>query len=274
MKKIFSNKPIRTVGIFDSGLGGLTILNQLKDDFPNLNYIYFGDTTHLPYGNKSQNSIKNFSMDISNFLLSKGADLIIIACHSASAVALESLSANFSIPILGVIEPTITSAIKNTRTKNIGVLGTHTTIDSKTYSKKINQINNSITVHEISCPLFVPLVEEGLEDSVIAESTVKMYLKDINDTDIDTLILGCTHYPILINTIKNIINHNITIINSGLSISTTLSATQDFQNSDNTINNHLYKTEYFVSDVPYRFHELASKFLKYKVSNVKQVNVH
>ena len=272
MNKTFLNNPIRTIGIFDSGLGGLTILNQLKDDFPDFNYIYFGDTAHLPYGNKSKKFIKKFSINIANFLFSKGADIIIVACHSASSVAIELLNNFFSIPIIGVIEPTIFSAINATKTNHIGVLGTYTTINSKTYSKKINKINNKITVHEIICPLFVPIVEEGLENSDIATSTAEMYLNKINNTKIDTLILGCTHYPILLDTIKIIINNNIIIVNSGFSISKKLKMIM-INNTNHTDNTNKARTQYFVSDVPYRFNELASKFLKYKVSNAKQVDI-
>jgi len=268
MKNTFLNKPPKTIGIFDSGLGGLTILKQLQVDFPNNKFIYCGDTAHLPYGTKSKESIKNFSSNIVNFLLSKGADIIIVACHSASSVAINHLTNHFSIPILEVISPSINSAIKHTQTNSICVIGTHTTIASNTYFNKMKKINNQLIVHEIACPLFVPIVEEGLENSSISKMTAKLYLDSINTLNVDTLILGCTHYPMLITTIKRVINNNIFIIDTGASISSQLSSL--LENSTSTQEakpNH----EYYVSDMPYRFHELASKFLDHKVDHVQCV---
>jgi len=268
MKMAISRLPDKTIGIFDSGLGGLTILKQLNHDFPENKFIYCGDTAHLPYGMKSKKSIQIFCDNIVNFLISKGADMIIVACHSASSVALDYLQKSHSIPIIGVIEPSIISAVDKTKQNAICVIGTTTTILSKTYYKKIKKINNNMRVEEISCPLFVPLVEEGLEDTDIAELTTKFYLESINHSKIDTLILGCTHYPILINTIKKIINKNISIINTGESISREIKKLiPDAFRSNKFINNN----EYYVSDFPYRFHELATKFLEHEVLNVQCV---
>ena len=269
MKNLDSKSLPHTIGIFDSGLGGLTILNQLNHDFPQTKFIYCGDTAHLPYGTKSKKSIQKFCDNIVKFLISKGADMIIVACHSASSVALEYLQKSYSIPIIGVIEPSITSAIKTTQNQSIGVIGTTTTIESKTYYKKIKKINDKIFIKEISCPLFVPIVEEGLEESTISELTTKLYLESINESKIDTLILGCTHYPMLIKTIKKIINNNISIINTGESISKEIQKIipLNISTSKTFINNN----EYYVSDFPYRFHELATKFLEHEVSNVQCV---
>ena len=268
MKNTYLNNQQKTIGIFDSGLGGLTILNQLQNDFPQHKFIYCGDTAHLPYGTKSQQSIKIFSSKIVNFLISKGADIIIVACHSASSVAIEYLKNNFNIPILGVIKPSINSAMHHTQTNSICVIGTNTTITSKTYSKQIKATVNKIMVYEVSCPLFVPIVEEGLENSEISHMIAQLYLNPINSLDIDTLILGCTHYPILIKTIKRVINNQIFIINTGEAISKKLNSL--LPNTDQS-NNIKLNHEYYVSDMPYRFHELASKFLKHRVKDVQCV---
>ena len=267
MKAMNFKSSYNTIGVFDSGLGGLTVLNQLNHDFPQTKFIYCGDTAHLPYGTKSKKSIQKFCDNIVKFLISKGADMIIVACHSASSVALEYLQQSYSLPVIGVIEPSISSAIKTTEQNSIGVIGTTTTIESKTYYKKIKKINKEIIVKEISCPLFVPIVEEGLEDSAISELTAKLYLDNINESTIDTLILGCTHYPMLINTIKKIVNQNISIINTGKAISEEIKKIipPDTSKSQKFINNN----EYYVSDFPYRFHELATKFLEHEVSDVK-----
>lgn len=269
MKKLDSKLPEKTIGIFDSGLGGLTVLNQLNHDFPKNKFIYCGDTAHLPYGTKSKKSIQKFCDNIVKFLISKGADMIIVACHSASSVALDYLQKSYSIPIIGVIEPSILSAIKTTKKNSICVIGTTTTIESQTYYRKIKKINNKIAIKEIPCPLFVPIVEEGLENSKISELTTKLYLENINQSTIDTLILGCTHYPMLIDTIKNFINKNISIINTGKAISEEIKKIISFNKSKSQkfINNN----EYYVSDFPYRFHELATKFLEHEVSNVQCV---
>jgi len=268
MKNLFFPNKNSTIGIFDSGLGGLTILKQLQVDFPNNKFIYCGDSAHLPYGSKSQSTIENFSSDIISFLVSKGADIIIVACHSASSVAINHINENFSIPIIEVITPSINSAIKQTQTNKICVIGTHTTINSKTYSQKINSLNSDIRVYEFSCPLFVPIVEEGLENDDIAYMASKLYLDSINSLGIDTLILGCTHYPILINTIYKVIDSGICIIDTGLSVSKDL---EKIIKSDNSLDDLMPTNEYYVSDMPYRFHELASKFLDQKVNNVKCV---
>jgi len=264
-----SSKPSdKIIGIFDSGLGGLTVLNQLNHDFPKNKFIYCGDTAHLPYGTKSKKSIQKFCDNIARFLISKGADMIIVACHSASSVALDYLQQSYSIPIIGVIEPSIKSAIKTTKENSICVIGTTTTITSKTYYNNIRSINSDILVKEISCPLFVPIVEEGLENSDISTLTAKLYLESINKSTIDTLILGCTHYPMLIDTIRKIISKDISIINTGESISEEVSKLVPRTcKSTQFINNN----EYYVSDLPYRFHELATKFLEHEVLDVKCV---
>ena len=165
MSNTSSNNPPSIIGIFDSGLGGLTILNQLKSDYKTNQFIYFGDTAHLPYGTKGKDSIIQFSDNIVKFLISKGANIIIIACHTASAVALHFLKEKYNIPIIGVLESSINIAIHSTKSNKIAILGTHTTISSHSYKNKILNKNNKIKVHEIKCPLFVPIVEEGLEES-------------------------------------------------------------------------------------------------------------
>ena len=260
-----NHKPI--IGVFDSGLGGLTILNQLNKDFDNYKFIYFGDTAHLPYGTKSNQSIIKFCENIVDFLILKGASIIIVACHSASAVAIEYLKKKYSIPIIDVIGPSIKSSIDITSNKSICVLGTATTIASRTYSKNIDKLSDGIITYEIACPLFVPIVEEGLEDTPIASLAANMYLKSLNNLSVDTLILGCTHYPMLINTIKKVLSDHITIVNTGLSISNELKKiikSSPYKNSEN---------EYYVSDLPYRFNNLASKFLDQPIKNVEQISL-
>jgi len=267
MNNTLLNKRSSTIGIFDSGLGGLTILNTLKRKFPKNKFIYFGDTAHLPYGTKSNESIINYSNKIVKFLLSKGADIIIVACHSASSVALDTLEAMYEIPIIGVIDSSIERAINTTENRKIGVLGTHTTIKSHAYRDKIKAIDKKIMTYEVICPLFVPIVEEGLEDSDIALSIVKLYLNKLKNIKLDTVILACTHYPILIKTITKVISSNINIINTGESVYDCIKDKICTHKSSYNLD------EYYVSDVPYRFDKLASKFLKHRINKINHVKL-
>ena len=267
MSNTLSNNNSSTIGIFDSGLGGLTVLNQLKSDYSNNSFIYFGDTAHLPYGTKSKDSIIQFSDKIVDFLISKGANIIVVACHTASAVALNYLKGKYNIPIIGVVESSINAAMKITESHEIAVLGTHTTISSHSYQKNITSQSNMIKVHEIECPLFVPIVEEGLENSQISSLASKLYLECINEMNVDTIILGCTHYPILINAIKKVIRSDIQIVDTGLSVS---------KDINDLVISHLHlnaEDKYYVTDVPYRFNTLASKFLKYKIQKINHVQL-
>ena len=266
MSNISSNKTSSIIGVFDSGLGGLTILNQLKFDYPKNQFIYFGDTAHLPYGTKSKESIIQFCDNIVQFLISKGATIIVVACHTASAVALNYLKEKYDIPIVGVLESSINAAIAQTTSNHIAVLGTHTTIASHSYKNRIISISDNITVNEIECPLFVPIVEEGLENTKIALFAAQLYLDNINNCNVDTVILGCTHYPILINIINKIIHSNIHIIDTGLSVSGDINhlvSSPDISNDD----------RYYVTDIPYRFNTLASKFLKYTINKIEHVRL-
>ena len=269
MNSISLNKSTATIGIFDSGLGGLTILNTLNHNFPNYKYIYFGDTAHLPYGTKSKKSIIKFCDKIVGFLISKGANIIIIACHSASSVAIDFLKKKYKIPIIGVILPSIHLALKSTVKNSICVLGTFTTITSKTYSNTIKQLYSNIKVHEIPCPLFAPIVEEGLENSQISSLIIQMYLQPIHSLSVDILILGCTHYPILINDIKKYIPNDIIIINTSQAISSELQKILlNYKSLDRS-----HCNDFFVSDFSYRFNELASKFLTHKINNVQEIEL-
>ena len=192
------NSATQAIGVFDSGLGGLTVLKYLLKFFPDENFIYLGDLAHLPYGNKSKNNIINYSLKCAKFLESKNVKAIVIACNTASACAYKAIKEQVAAPVFDVITPCI-KKISLSDNKEIIILGTEQTIQSGTYSKLIKKINNKIIVHNKACPLFVPIVEEGLEGSSIANQIIDYYLKDIKVQKVETLILGCTHYPILID---------------------------------------------------------------------------
>ena len=203
-----------SIGIFDSGLGGLTVMKQLIKLLPNESFIFFGDTAHVPYGNKSPTSIKQFTVAIIKFLNSHSVKLIIVACNTASAVALKDIQQQSKVPIIGVISPLKQYLLANPQYLRIAIIGTLNTIQSKAYNKLISNTNSEIAIFSKACPLFVPVIEEGLENHQIAQIITKEYLTDIIKQDIDLLILGCTHYPIIKNTIRLMIPENITIIDS------------------------------------------------------------
>ncbi|MFN3813802.1 MAG: glutamate racemase [Aquificaceae bacterium] len=183
------------VGVFDSGVGGLTVLRAIRENFPNLDLVYLGDTARVPYGSKSKDTVIRYSIECANFLLGFGIDLLVVACNTASSYALDVLKEELTIPVLGVIDPGVKAALEVSKRKVIGVIGTKGTISSGVYRKKLEEVGAK--VYERACPLFVPLVEEGIKDGSIAESVVEFYLKDLKEKGIDTLIMGCTHYPLL-----------------------------------------------------------------------------
>lgn len=241
--KGFDKMDARPIGMFDSGCGGLTVLKEYIKEMPNENFIYYGDTAHLPYGDKSKEKIIEFSKNIVEFLISKNVKMIIIACGTASAQAFEELRLSFDIPIKNIIEP-VASSITD---KNIGIIATKGTIKSNAWENAILKYNPDATVTSIACPLFVPIVEEGFANSPIAEYAVKEYISKFKNKNISSLVLGCTHYPILSNSIQKEIGENVNLINAGV-----LSAkdTKKFLEENNLANelNNVGTQEFYVSD--------------------------
>ena len=205
----------RPIGVFDSGVGGLTVVSALSNALPNESIYYVGDTARVPYGNKSKDRIQQYSEEIIEWLIKKDCKMIIIACNTASSLAIDYLEKNFSLPIIGVIDPGVQLALSRTKTQSIGVTGTHATIQSNAYGEKLKSIRPKINIFNQSCPLFVPLVEEGLTKGPITKLVVESYLSHFKNTDVDTLILGCTHYPILTAVIKDVVGKNISLVDSG-----------------------------------------------------------
>ena len=201
------------VGVFDSGVGGLTVAREIMRHLPNENIVYFGDTARVPYGSKSKDNIIRYSRQIVNFLKTQGVKAIVIACNTASALALDVVSAENDIPIIGVIEPGARAALGMTQSKKIGVIGTEATIRSQMYDKIIKSVDEEAEVIGKACPLFVPLVEEGwIYDSVTVE-VAERYLSELKGYGIDTLVLGCTHYPLLRSTIGEVMGEQVTLVN-------------------------------------------------------------
>jgi glutamate racemase len=204
----------RPIGVFDSGIGGLTVLKALADALPAEDFIYLGDTARLPYGTKSNEVIVRYSRENTEFLLAKGIKLLVVACNTSSAVALAEISRDTMVPVIGVIEPGARAAVKASRSGRIGVIGTEATIASGAYTRAIQTLRPRAEIYTRACPLLVPLVEEGWTDNDIAERTVAYYLESLKASGIDTLLLGCTHYPLLRGLFERVLGAGVRIIDS------------------------------------------------------------
>ena len=203
------------IGVFDSGIGGLTVAREIMRQIPNEKIIYFGDTARMPYGSKSKETVTRFSKQIVRFLETFQVKTIVVACNTASAYALDELEKEIDVPIIGVIKPGARTAAEVTRNGRIGVIATEATIGSQMYNKYIQELNKNVTIYGKACPLFVPLVEEGLWEDPVTDEIAKRYLTELIDIDIDTLILGCTHYPVIRDLIADIMGPDVTLISSG-----------------------------------------------------------
>lgn len=267
--KLKANK--KPIGIFDSGFGGLTVMSAIHKKFPYENLIYFGDTAHVPYGSKSKDAVIKFSKDIAGFLLKNNVKLIVVACNTASAFALQALQKSLNIPVIGVIEPGAESAVSATKINKIGVIGTEGTVNSRSYYKAIKKISKA-AVFEQACPLFVPLVEEGWTDNKITSEIINFYLDPLIAKKIDTLVLGCTHYPLLKTDIRKIIGNNINLIDSADAVTL---KTQFLLSKYNLFSDSKKKgaLSFYVSDNPEKFKKIGSKFFSKKINKVKKINL-
>ena len=262
----------RPIGVFDSGVGGLTVVKEINNLLPNENIIYFGDTARVPYGSKSKATIIKYSKQITRFLLTKEVKAIVIACNTASAYALEEIKSIFDVPVVGVhLSGAAQTAVKVTRNKKIGVIGTEGTIRSDIYGKYIYSNMPEAEVVGKACPLFVPLVEEGLINDIVTDEMTKRYLKELKEKEVDTLVLGCTHYPMLKDTIQKEMGPNVELINPAYETAKTLKILLEDNNITNNItsNNH----EFYVSDMADKYNEFAKKIVHYTMMPVKQVNI-
>ena len=261
------NNPI---GVFDSGVGGLTVVKQLTKEMPSEDIIYFGDTARVPYGTKSASTIKKFSIENVLFLLNFNVKLVIIACNTSSAIGLPFLSKYFSVPIIGVIKPGVKAAMRSTRNGCIGVIGTTATISSKAYENEIMAINPEIKVYSKNCPLFVPLVEEGWAGDGIVDIAARKYLAGLKDKKIDTLILGCTHYPLLKPAIQKTMGSAVKLVDS---------AEETAREAKNLLEEcglkyrgkRAGRLKFYVSDAPEKFLTVAKRFLGKDVKSAEQV---
>jgi len=259
------------IGIFDSGVGGLTVLKEMIAQLPGENTVYFGDTARVPYGSKSPETIIKFTAENIRLLLARGVKAVVIACNTASAVSLPLMEQQFQVPIMGVIEPGARTAIKLTRNGRVGVIGTEATIASRSYEIIIKNINPQIKVLSQACPLFVPLVEEGWLEKEVTYMIAQEYLMSLKEQEIDTLILGCTHYPLLIPVIRKVMGEEVILVDSARE--TTFQLKHMLQkhrllNEQPTVTYH----HFLVSDQPEKFLKVGKMFLGSEIGRVERVS--
>jgi len=268
-----NSKANQAIGIFDSGLGGISVVRALVDLLPHEHLIYFGDTARVPYGSKSEETVIRFSHQISSFLVEQDVKMIVVACNTASSVALESLQEKFDIPVVGVIEPGSKSAVKYAVNKRIGVIGTASTIRSGAYRSTIHELDSEIEVVDQPCPLLVPLVEEDWPQDDVVDSILKSYLNIFQAQKPDSLILGCTHYPYLKSAIQRVMGEDVRLVDSGEE--TAAEVLEVLGNLDliNPETGDPGKHKFYVSDFPQKFEETASRFLGRPLENLFKVEL-
>lgn len=266
MNRSHSDRPI---GVFDSGIGGLTVVRQLLAALPGEEILYFGDTARVPYGTKSPETVTRFTREAIRFLCRREIKAVVLACNTASALALPALREEFPLPLLGVIAPGARAAIAVTRNRKIGVIGTAATIRSRAYEEAIRALDPRAEVRGVACPLFVPLAEEGWVDGPVIEQAARIYLAPLLDSGVDTLILGCTHYPLLKSAIGRVAGSEVTLVDTA---EETVREVEEMLRErglkrESTVASH----RFFVSDVPAQFSEVGSRFLGRPLESVEWV---
>lgn len=262
---------MKSIGVFDSGVGGLTVVKELIRQLPSEDIIYFGDTARVPYGIKSKETVIRFSIENILFLLKQDVKLICVACNTVSSVALPIIKSHFRLPLVGVISPGVRQAVYATQNKRIGVIGTRGTIESHTYVKEIKQLDPAMKVTAVACPLFVPFAEEGWVSGLEVLSVAKKYLQPLKKAGVDTVILGCTHYPLLKPMIKKALGEQVTLIDSAKQVAMEVKkilATEGMLNAGQRQARH----KFYVTDNTKWFSSVAERFLGAPLSNVEKVN--
>jgi len=272
--KNLNDEASRPIGVFDSGVGGLTVVKELNRLLPNEKIIYFGDTGRVPYGNKSKETIIHYSLQVAYFLMKKKIKMLVVACNTASSVSLPTLKRHFHIPIIGVIEPGAKTAIETTQTYNVGVIGTLGTVKSNAYKKALKKIKSKVNVYQHPCPLFVHLAEDGWNKNRIAQMISNEYLKSFKGKDIDSLILGCTHYPLLKDVIQTSVGKKVELIDSGKE---TAKEVKKILDKKHMLNKHKMSEKnhsiFYVSDFPHKFKEVSQRFLSKELNHVHKVKL-
>lgn len=259
----------RPIGVFDSGIGGLTVLKELVGALAGEQFIYLGDTARLPYGTKSREVIVRYSRENSEFLLAKGIKMLVVACNTSSAVALESIAGETAVPVIGVIEPGARAAARASRSGKIGVIGTEATIASGAYTRAIQKYRPRAEIYTRACPLLVPLVEEGFLEGEIAQKTVEHYLESLKASGIDTLLLGCTHYPLLRDLFQRVLGPEVKIVDSATA---TAAAVRERLHEMGLLRRGSRGSQsFFVTETPDRFVRVGRRFLGPEVESAVRI---
>lgn len=259
------------IGVFDSGVGGLTVVREIMRQIPNETICYFGDTARVPYGNKSKETVLTYSRQIVKFLQTKEIKAIVIACNTASAFALEAVKSEIDIPVIGVVKPGAKVAAETTKNGKIGIIGTEGTIHSKIYNKFLSRTNPNVKVYGKACPLFVPLVEEGLLEDPITIEMAERYLEELKQFDIDTLVLGCTHYPLIRHTIQSVVGDKVILVNPAYETAKSLKKVLIQKRLESLTIDTEHK--FFVSDGADKFKNFANTILPCEVMETKDINI-
>jgi len=262
----------KAIGIFDSGIGGLTVLKEIVAKLPDENIIYLGDTARVPYGIRSPETVTRYSFENTNFLLTQEIKMLVVACNTATAISLDAVKKEFPLPVIGVLEPGARAAVAVTKTRKVGVIGTEATIGSNAYEKAIRRLAPDVEVTSLACPLFVSLAEEGWTDNDVAELVAEKYLASLRDTGVDTLVLGCTHYPLLKTVISKAVGSRIRLIDS---------ATETAKEVCDVLEKLKWRVngkgegvrKFYVTDSPARFERIGKRFLGDSLVSAEQVKV-
>ncbi len=262
----------KPIGVFDSGIGGLTVLKEIRARLPRENTIYFGDEARFPYGIKSAETVTRFSFEIAYYLVNMDIKMLVVACNTATACALASLRERLPIPVIGVLMPGAYAATRATTTGRVGIIGTEGTVNSGVYAKLIRNIRPGTDVFAKACPLFVPLVEEGRLSGKITRLVAEEYLEEVKRQDVDTLVLGCTHYPLLKDVVGEVMGPEVRLIDSAYETAAEVERVLDKHSLMNTSKGQA-TTEYLVTDAPGRFGELGGRFLGHEIPHVELVEL-
>lgn len=265
-------KGLHSIGMFDSGIGGLTVMQKVREVLPQESIVYFGDTARIPYGGKSRETLIRYSIESSIFLFEQNIKVLVIACNTAASAAMSKLCSVFNIPIIGVIEPGAAKAVNVTRNQRIAVLATKATIHSGAYEKEIQKLQPTATVFSIACPLFVPFVEEGMLDHPCTRAIVKEYLAPLKNQGIDTVVLGCTHYPLLRHLVQEELGPDVTLVDSASTCAEHVSDTLKSKALEAPADVYA-KYRYFVSDDPEKFRLSAEKIFGHAIPYVELATV-
>ncbi len=262
---------VKSIGVFDSGVGGLTVAASIKKILPNEQIIYLGDLLHLPYGSKSEEAILEFTKAAVDFLINQDLKILVIACNTSTSVALDYIRELVDIPVIGVIRPGAERAVKMTKNKRVGVIGTRRTIESKAYKREIQSIDESIIVFQKATPLLVPLIEEGWKDHPVMIEVLSEYLKDFKDNNIDTIVLGCTHYPLIRDKVKKLMP-GVEVVDSA---DTTAEQVKNVLTNKGKFNNSGLKYDYkiYLTDYTRNFEELARIIVGDSANSIEVVSL-